>query len=279
MHGETLDENQELTSQVRERLCIPLEGTWFYRQKFVLDQLNSNRSGFAVAWDNGRGGKVYGFYLSALRFYECLLKNPVDKRYGYELICENTKCKGYLDVEWIGPLDVDHKKLQMITAALRAKLLSESNIIAELYVACGSRKTSDPDLMKHSYHIVIDNVIFESNHDGTMKSYFSLDTTDEWYYTGKDGKRKYIIDLGVYTRNRLFRLPLCCKADDPLKTPLVLISGDPLNDDFGPGDSTRDVMPMVLSNANSRHTLIGSNHTLIGQQVAEGVKSSKQKTK
>jgi hypothetical protein len=262
MNRDTPEEFQQLAPQVRERLCIPPDGAWFYRQQPVLDRvklqtdssaiLKNNTPGFPVAWDNGKGGKVYGFYPSAEEFYECLLKTPAGKRNAYELIRENTPCKGYLDVEWIGKPDEGHTKLKMITHSLRTKLKSAANITADLYVACGTRNTADPDLLKHSYHIVVDNAIFDCNHDGTMKNFFSLDTTDDWYYTAKDGKQKYIVDLGVYTRNRLFRLPLCCKADDPQKTPLVRISGDPFNDDFThsfPIDSARDVMPMVLSNA------------------------------
>ena len=77
-----------------EKHCLPVGGSWHWRQQPVLTAFQS-LGGFPVAWDNGKGGKIYGHYSSAETFYNSLLSNPNDKRWGYELIPENTLCKGY----------------------------------------------------------------------------------------------------------------------------------------------------------------------------------------
>jgi hypothetical protein len=164
-----------LTRFDREKHCLPDGGSWHWRQQPVLTAFQS-LGGFLVAWDNGKGGKIYGHYSGADTFYNSLLSNPNDKRWGYELIPENTLCKGYLDVEWEGPADQGHTKLQMIIHVLRVKIREASCINPELHVACGTRSIRQGHI-KHSYHIVVENLIFECNHDGQMRNYFTLGDT------------------------------------------------------------------------------------------------------
>jgi hypothetical protein len=204
---------KELTPQIREQLYVPRDGLWYCRQTPALELKKTNGSGFVVAWDIESGGMVYGYYESAEEFYKCLLDNPKDKRYAYEVIPEGHSCKGYLLVSWLGPIDAEHDKLKMISKVLRAKIKSTYNKTAALHVLCASTRTANLYIIQHSYHIVVENVVFDCNHDGKMKAFFSLDTTEDWFYTTADGKRKSIIDLGAYTKNKPILMPLCFKAN------------------------------------------------------------------
>ena len=230
---------------------VPSGGKWYWKQDYMIEE-HKRSTGFTVAWDKGVNGKrIYGLYTDPFEFYRNLLNNPKSLRWAYELIPEATPCKGYMDIEWIGPVDPDHTKLSMITASLRKKVKDTYSINPEVFVACGTRR-SKADLLKHSYHIVIDNLVFSCNHDGGMKQFFKLDEGDDWYYQDKTGNRRYVIDLGVYTKNRLFRLPLCCKHrnEDPTSTPLLRISQDAYEDDFtlSLSENIDDLMPFVVSN-------------------------------
>lgn len=87
------------------------------------------------------------------------------------------------------------------------------------------------DVFKHSYHLIGTNLVF-ANNTGPLKT-FLLDFLD----VHRDDKLFFyangecIIDLSVYTRNRLLRTPLSCKLDDSTKTPLT-----PLEPWCGPND-------------------------------------------
>ena len=230
---------------------LPSGGQWYWKQDYMIEE-HKNSPGFTVAWDKGvNGRRIYGLYPDPYDFYRNLLNNSKTLRWAYELIPESTACKGYMDIEWIGPADPSHTKLSMITCSLRNKVKELYNINPEIFVACGTRR-SKADLLKHSYHIVIDNLVFSCNHDGNMKQFFKLGEEDDWYYQDKNGNRKYVIDLGVYTKNRLFRLPLCCKHrnEDPTSTPLVRISQDAYEDDFtlSLSENIDDNLPFVISN-------------------------------
>ena len=83
----------------------------------------------------------------------------------------------------------------------------------EIHVVCSSRPA--PHLcIKHSYHLVVSNLIFANNHDGQMRKLFIVPPEDDdaLFWTPADTMaKKSIIDLSIYTRNRCIRMPLCTK--------------------------------------------------------------------
>ena len=198
---------------------------------------------FAVAWGfKDRPGYMYGFYSDIDAFYSNLLRVPAGERRGCELILADAACKNYADLEWVGPRDVRHEKLQEIAKRLRAFSQAAYKCSAGFYVCCSTRRKELKELKelkdskwKNSYHIVFDNLVFDNNHGGAMKDFWerfveSELSGDEWHWDN-GGKQAHVIDMSVYSRNRPMRLPLCCKAGG---VPFVRISGDPFdeNDDF-----------------------------------------------
>lgn len=241
----------ELSQQ--EIIDFPLipHGRWWKgidSQKFMLDVYH-DEGGFAMSWDNGYGGKQFGVYskLSKLEFMQHLLDLPLGYRNAYEMLVEDVPCRAYLDVDYEGPPDPSHTTLQRLVAVIRNKIRDDYGKDPKIYVCCGSRPSKDdPEtIVKHSYHIVCANIIFDRNNDGLMKKFF---TSIENFVYQKDFEEKSIIDSAVYTKNRHFRTVHSCKRGST--TPLVRISGDPLLDRFDHdwGRDAQAVLPFFISN-------------------------------
>jgi hypothetical protein len=206
--------------------------------------------GLAMSWDNGYGGKQFGFFpptFSRLDFMLHLLDIPVAYRNAYEMLVENVACRAYLDVDYEGPADPDHDTLKRLVSIIRAKIRQEFQCEPKLYVCCGTRPSKEePDtVMKHSYHIVCENLVFERNNDGLMRNFF---TSIQGFTYQKDFEEKSMIDGSVYTKNRHFRTLHSCKRGTT--TPLVRISGDPLLDEFTHdwGRDASATLPFFISN-------------------------------
>lgn len=242
----------ELTPAEQARIPVPPHGRWFTgidSQKLMLEEYHANSpAAFAVGWDTQYKGKMFGVYtMSKDEFMHLLLDIPWAQRHCYELLVENVPCKAYADVEWVGPAEPEHSTLKRMIAAVRGQIREVYSREPLLYVCCSSRPNNGNDgTMKHSYHVVCDNLIFERNNDGQMKALF----TSIPGFTWMDGvEEKPMIDPKVYTKNRHFRLPHCCKIGS--QHPLLRISGDPLLDEFGQHDWGRDVhavLPFFISN-------------------------------
>ncbi len=248
------NELDPLVTSEREEKRVPSGGQWFWRQAGMLANLPEN--GFAVAWDSveGKSGpKIYGAYPTAQDFYQNLLLNPPNQRWAYEFIPESARCKAYMDVEWRSDTNEGHTRIREIVAEVRSRFKQQFNEREpEIYVCCGSRP--DPTSgFKNSYHVVIGNMVFQCNHDGLMRRFFTpLAHQECWYHTDSKGVKHCCVDLSVYTKKRVFRLPLASKRG-PTIAPLVRVSADPFDDDDDFASSFYDesdfdnIMPMLLT--------------------------------
>jgi hypothetical protein len=241
----TVENHQMLSPEILQKFDVPSGGKWFFTQSQMLD-VNTSET-FAVAWDKREqdGSKLYGTFGDARAFFEGLHANTPDKRWGYELIPENSPCKLYADIEWIGENDKNHERLEWILTNLHDYCKDRYKRSPELYVCCSSRERKDGKF-KNSYHVVSPSVVFPNNHDGTMKVFFSnLCCGSEWLHT--DGES--YVDMRVYTKNRCVRLPLCCKKGSSV--PFTRISGDPLKIDLEATFQSTDPdmwLPFILTN-------------------------------
>jgi hypothetical protein len=137
----------------------------------------------------------------------------------YEVIRYNTPCKLYFDVEWVSPKGAAEQLglgaiLACIDSVLRELVADDAK--RECRVLEGGRALPC-GRQKHSYHLVYPHIAFMNN-TFAMKRVALLAHRQAGLLAGC-GKNP--IDLSVYTRDRLFRAPLCCKADDPSRTPLL----------------------------------------------------------
>ena len=222
--------------QVRQQHGTAPGGTWYKKQKDMLAAYaDGDKQGHLVAWDRVpymKDGKlcvprVYGLYASAQDFVRNLLLVDEKKRFGYELIPENAPCKAYADIEWEGPADPDHSTLKRLLKYLRERAselyLQKAPHQWKMYVACGTReaKGAGPGVMKHSYHVVIPNLVFQSNLD--MAPLFNVPTDHiEFWWTDRNCKPKCMVDSSVYGRNRIFRTLYSAKRSLDCGVPPIL---------------------------------------------------------
>jgi len=147
-----------------------------------------------------------------------VLRKPETERHGFECVKPGKACKLYFDIEWYGPYDPKREYLLQCMEAIRAHLtLVYGSVIFELYVTCGSRDVS-PGIFKNSFHIVVGNVVFSSNHEGAMKRCVAAIKASLGETT------KHGIDMTVYSRGQMMRTILCGKRES--NVPLRSITGD-----------------------------------------------------
>jgi len=145
---------------------LPSGGHWYHTQESMIAELVDGE--FAVAWDKNKfGTKYYGRYPDPQTFYSSIrtMKSPC----GYELILENSRCKLYADVEWIGERDKDHSRISWIITEIRKHSQELYSTQLEIYVCCSSRELEDGSF-KNSYHIVSPSLVFPCNQ--AIKSFF-----------------------------------------------------------------------------------------------------------
>ena len=99
--------------------------------------------------------------------------------------------------------------------------------VANIAITCYTRRTGETlngqPIHKNSFHIKIhpDIVMFDNNKLIKLFRDHVLDMSNPKYYRQhpKTGAMQYIIDTGVYTMHRAFRLPGCHKVKTPTQTP------------------------------------------------------------
>ena len=174
--------------------------------------------------------KMYGAFPNVRAFLsDCLYRSQW--RCFYELIKEGTECKGHFDLEAKGPSrEQGEGLLARFLAALQQELrklwpeaLEEQPNCFQTLVLSGSRQSKST--WKTSYHVILPYLIFQTNY-GILKTLAnSLSCHPELQYEGqgKSGQEMFsFVDKGIYSKNRVFRLPLCWKLDDESKTPFLL---------------------------------------------------------
>lgn len=207
----------------RKRYGEPGGGEWFGLQKHMHERLaaHEERAGVVtVAWQKENGGYIFGIYKDAQTLHAALMRLAPDARFLFEQIEREKPCRAYADVEWMGAADPGHTRMREFCRRLHAWCAQRYEMRPELYVNTSSCATAEPGVHKHSYHVVIRNLIFPTNHTGEMSEFWSAFASSElsaaeWYYTKKNKKggekRAHIIDNGVYTMSRNLRCSLCRK--------------------------------------------------------------------
>ena len=240
----------ELTLTEQAYYYLPPGGRWFKNRgsQAPMLELYRQHGGITLGWDmqlpSGKVSKMFGIYtdIDRLELIKRIYNLPPTKRAGYELIPSNTKCRAHADIEWVGADDPQHAKLAQIVAHFRAKTFETFQVNPEIYVSCSTRVVLTEDkqsqavndsgelLYKHSYHLSIPTLVFQCNHDGEMKRFFTTD--DVRFHWIEDGMRKSMIDLAIYTPNRQMRLPYCCKLGST--TGFTPMNADGFDTEFDP---------------------------------------------
>ena len=90
-----------------------------------------------------------------------------------------------------------------------------------------SSRPASAGARKLSYHVIGTNLAFEDcSKNGPLYAYVTdfLDTNaEDKAFFWPDNSERSIVDMSVYSRNRVLRTPLSFKLDDATKTPLLLL--------------------------------------------------------
>jgi hypothetical protein len=134
-----------------------------------------------------------------------------------EIIVDTTPARLHFDMEWEGGEQAEElPKVYNVLEAVREALLAKFGYDldpSKWVVACGSRESKGR--WKASYHVVHTALAFQSNHTG-MKRFVQLGLPPE--VTGG------VVDTGIYTKRRQFRVVGAAKASDPTRTPMAIIT-------------------------------------------------------
>ena len=206
---------------------VPRETRRFNRKgsKALFQQEFQQNGGFTTTWDTRQGGKTFLLFKEGRdAFLRHLLELPVQSRNAYEIIWTHLPCLAYVDVDYKNHVaDADHTRLIRVLRDYAQTIRQRFAIEPAFKVLCGTR-TKEDGAIKHSYHIIVANLAFRSNKDPALKALFvEHGSQKHWYYL-KDGKKTSIVDDRVYSTNRDFRFPYCCKLGDP--TPLRPLAVD-----------------------------------------------------
>jgi len=82
-------------------------------------------------------------------------------------------------------------------------------------VLCDTRRLTDSEQWKNSYHVHVREIVYKNNYDNDIK-FFAREilnqlSSADWFWTSKNGKQTHIVDICVYRKYGLFRFAGCGK--------------------------------------------------------------------
>ena len=197
--------------------------------------------------------KVYGIFQSHIVFYDQLSKLDNDKRYAYEIIPKNQKCKAYWDIEFeISDFENEDKQqrakldilflLKQWIKELKSIIKDIFKVDAKVCTLDGSRvieTLNEKSAFKFSFHVIVYNLVFETNQSKAFKylreklptlyeSFAYLKRNGEVLDFGPKSVDKFAPDMGVWKENQIFRCIHCSKRGG--STPLTLLDFEGLSD-------------------------------------------------
>lgn len=214
-----------------------LFGTTFFSKSSIGDQLSPQEACFRRADAENHwffvqlqryGSYKYGSYPNLDAFLMAYENLPEEERFGfYELIRTNARRCHYFDIEWLEPGFIPKEQADVFPELVHetfARFLGENGytVIERPYIKVGSRSMSTGQY-KCSYHLVYSDIILNNASEQKalmMRFRNSIVDDDRFYYLQGDDVRCRI-DFGVYTANRVMRMPWSRKHpsdESPMKT-------------------------------------------------------------
>ena len=200
---------------------------WRYKQQPALDEQDAHGHRFVIAEELERGGYRYRSFANECDVYDEVSNRRERDRFLYEMVVQDSASAVYFDYEWEFA-DADKQDMKQ-------------RMTAEMYIdrvwACVS------DFMEKHYGLQVDEnsgndwIILESHRPSKLSLHvvlpykfpnyearceFQRHLKFEYDIAPKEcdenGERNFesytgCPDLAVYTKNRIFRMPLCCKRN------------------------------------------------------------------
>jgi hypothetical protein len=193
-------------------------------------------------------GHAYASYSDAETFAKIYTTEiPENQRFHNELIRAGKPVRFCLDIEFVLAQQCDHeaqrrldKALQLATTLLN-RLPGLSHVLADTDYVVYQSSRADKWGFKHSFHVVLPHVYFE-NMSQALKSFMaaykrqSPKPAEEpllFWYDHEKKMTKHVVDSIIYSKNRVFRLPLSAKystdasSTESKAVPFTFHSGPP----------------------------------------------------
>jgi len=176
---------------------------------------------------------------------------PIEERCTYEVIPQSSKCKLYFDLEFSKPLNPQSSGEKMVELLIKATTYTMQEVFdaevteSDILILDGTTET------KFSQHLIFQsqNAVFQDNiHAGSFVQYLvnqlkeskvpNLSATEQQslFINNDKGNTVSLCDLGVYTKNRNFRLFLSTKFGK--NVPLIIAK----NNSFRPALSNNEAL-------------------------------------
>jgi len=250
-------------------------GDFFWTQKEMLEayfkEKERNQRLFAVCWDKTASGKkAYGFFSDPMKYFDTIQKMPEEKRSGYEMVMSSTRCKLHLDVEWVCEGSCADPQAEEIVKGICDSIEEKAGRSCVFSLSTCSRLSTKKKnmviLYKNSFHIVVHNVIFANNHDGTMCQFVKSLGNNEY------------IDGGIYTLNRFIRTEKASKFGERSFFRAFWLSGEKVPDLSREEEEKRLVKSLITVFDESLATFETGFKPLCGK-IVKGGGEAREKTK
>ena len=198
---------------------------WHYNQQSALDERDAKKHRFVLAEELQHRGYRYRSFASEDDVYKEVITRRESERFLYEMIVEDSACAVYFDFEWdradddkqgngtIGQMTQELFKdltMQYICDFLEKHYGYEVTNVERWAVLQAHRPS------KHSLHVVLPFTFanLEARREFGRRLKFEYDITRK--DLDENNERSFqsfkgCPDVGVYTSNRVFRMPFCCK--------------------------------------------------------------------
>lgn len=205
---------------------VELQGhVWYYSRKRGVHKPQTaamKATGYLVTimLDHPRFHRLYTTFESHRKFEEYYREFKGDRCFQYIIRSDKVESEStplYLDLDWFskGPDPEAEKKVKRVVHACKSALETFGFPGVDAHIDNCSCVKRDTGKFKNSYHIYFP-VLFESNAKNCMREFVKLAVWRQ--YLGSDpamwSDDKEIVDLGVYTRNRCFRVMGSSKSDN-----------------------------------------------------------------
>ncbi|KAG0265613.1 hypothetical protein BG011_004404 [Mortierella polycephala] len=178
-----------------------------------------NSHAFFVAFQPEPSYYEYSYYPDIPAFMEAYAKVPEPERCFFEKIHEGHACNEYYDIDWhIESDEIGEDRIGLLEQQVFAEFLMARNQYATAYPVTNDqcRILSASSSSKLSLHIVIPTHVFKDNNlhmKASMTAFQHTRSTDN--DLRKTCQSLKHIDMGVYSKNRCFRILGSHKRSDP----------------------------------------------------------------
>lgn len=180
----------------------------------MLQEMGDSHTALPVGWKKPNNKFVFGLYPTREEAYNSIFSMQNGRRQAYEVIADKP-CHLYFDLEWEAAQDEGHEKIRAFIQTLSQCCRQFYEVEVSPIVLCDTRRLTDSEQWKNSYHVHVREIIYKNNYDSDIK-FFVREVLNElnspdWFWTSKSGKQTHFVDVCVYRKYGLFRFAGCGK--------------------------------------------------------------------